>query len=149
MSLSEVVDGEYRLRVADLGGEPLRVRIVNVSYQGLEEMTPVLHFAGQTRRLHLTQAQCRSLIELTGTATPSGWVGHTVELHPVFLGGVWKIEIDAPGRRRVRPRLPKVSERIAGWLTATIIVTVALLLAAWYVSTHYAQLAAVWEQISP
>jgi hypothetical protein len=150
MSHSEIVDEGYRLRVSDLNGESIRVQIVNVSYQGLEQMTPVLHFAGQTRRLHLTQSQSRSLIEITGSATPSNWIGCTVELFPTHVGGVWSIEVVGPGqRRRLVQRLPKVSERVAGWLTALVSIGIGLLIATWYISMNYSAISATLEQLLP
>ena len=56
---------------ADLGGRPRRVIIANVTYQGIEEMTPVLHFAGQPKRLALTRPMAQQLTAATGTSLPA------------------------------------------------------------------------------
>jgi hypothetical protein len=50
MSISPIVDANYRLQAVDLEGMARHVVIANVTYQGVEEMTPVLHFVGQTKR---------------------------------------------------------------------------------------------------
>lgn len=82
MSLSETIDEKYRISVADLGGRAQRLVIANVSYQGVEEMHPVLHFEGLTKRLVLTSSQCYDMIRLTHTAIPSDWIGETIILRP-------------------------------------------------------------------
>ncbi|HXF61764.1 MAG TPA: hypothetical protein VNK95_09105, partial [Caldilineaceae bacterium] len=80
MSISYFVDEKYRLQPADLQGWPRRVVIANVTFQGIEEARPVLHFAGQTKRLALSAEQTRQLIALTGSAQFSDWIGRAVVL---------------------------------------------------------------------
>ena len=75
MSISPLVDADYRLYAADLAGMARQVVIANVTYQGIEEMRPVLHIEGQTKRLVLSPEQVNQLIEITGTALLSRWIG--------------------------------------------------------------------------
>ena len=67
MSLSELVDEGYRLDAADLQGKQNQVVISNVSYQGVEEISYVLHFEGIPKRLTLNHEQWRQLAETTGS----------------------------------------------------------------------------------
>ena len=102
MSLSETVDEKYRISVDDLDGHARRLVIANVSYQGVEEMRPVLHFEGLTKRLVLTSNQSHDMIRLTHTAIPSDWIGETVNLRPEHSGDDRIIKIDSPLSRMGR-----------------------------------------------
>ncbi len=104
MSRSQIVDQHYRLQSADLQGMPVRTVITAVSFQGLEELAPVLHLAnGSFKRLALAPEQREALIQVTQSTFCDDWVGCQIELHPSPAD----LLILAPGtpRQRYRPNL--------------------------------------------
>ena len=97
MSRAPVVDVRYRLQPADLAGSIQRVVIQQVSFQGLEEMTPVLHFADRfDKPLALTASQRRELIESLHSFLCEEWVGQAIELRPGRHLTDAEIQIGAP-----------------------------------------------------
>lgn len=116
MSRAPVVDERYRLQPADLQGLPLRTVIHKVTYQGLEQLTPVLHFAdlplghlALVKHLALDAAQCRELIRLTRSSFCGDWVGQTVELRVTSVAGKPTINLATPTPPAVvRERLLRV-----------------------------------------
>lgn len=97
MARVTVVEQRYRLQPSDLGGAPQRVQITEVSFQGLEELAPVLHFAGGAiKHLVLDARLRRELFELTGSSLCSDWVGQTIELQPTWADGEPMLRIRAP-----------------------------------------------------
>jgi len=95
MSLSEIVDAEYRLQPADLPVRPSRVVIANVTYQGVEQLAPVLHFEGMTKRLVLSPDLVQRVVNLTGTPIFSRWIGITLILEVSRIDGAHMINIVA------------------------------------------------------
>lgn len=87
MSISEVVDAEYRLHPADFAGRPQRLTIANVSYQGVEQLAPVLHFEGTTKRLVLSPDLIHRLVNLSGTPIFANWIGITIVLESSRVDG--------------------------------------------------------------
>ncbi|MEZ4864044.1 MAG: hypothetical protein R3C14_22185 [Caldilineaceae bacterium] len=82
MSLAPIIDREYRLHPQDLQRGPVRVTIQNVSWQGLEQASPVLHLREFTqKRLPLDRTQCQALIAMTGTTLYQEWIGHSLILY--------------------------------------------------------------------
>ena len=81
MTQSAVVDSTYRIHAGDLQGLDLERRIINISYQGIEEMAPVLHLEGVAKRLVLDQALSGQMIALTRSPMPEDWVGARIRLH--------------------------------------------------------------------
>jgi hypothetical protein len=121
MSISYFVDQKYRLQPADLQGRPRRVVIANVTYQGLEDARPVLHFVGQTKRLVLNADQTRQLIALTGSAHFADWVGRPIVLQPP-RHDTSAIQIVEPSvSTRAMP--PQRTEEQRGWRLAWLVVT--------------------------
>lgn len=102
MSFSDAIDDKYRIHAADLDSRTHRLVISNISYQGVEEMRPVLHFEGLTKRLVLTQQQSYDMIRLTHSSIPTEWIGETVLLEPVHVGGDAVIEILSPWAKMPR-----------------------------------------------
>lgn len=137
MSISPVVDASYRLQPADLEGAPRQVVIANVTYQGIEEMTPVLHFEGQSKRLVLSPEQTGKLIEITGTALFRQWVGTAIILKPQTTKGDSTILIQAVNpKRRTRAMPVYVPEDRRGWYLALIVVGLLLLASIIYVALN-------------
>jgi hypothetical protein len=128
MSISPLVDAGYRLQPADLEGASRQVVIANVTYQGVEEMTPVLHFAGQTKRLVLSPQHVEQVIKITGTTLFQQWIGATLVLQPRITkndSAIW-IHAAGPGRR-ARPMPVYVSEDKRGWYLALSVVGLLIL----------------------
>jgi hypothetical protein len=134
MSRALIVDDRYRLRPEDLLGAPLRVSILSVSYQGLEHLTPVLHFANTSAKpLALTPGQRRELIRLTRSSIFSDWIGRTVELRLTMAESKPAIEIAAPTPPAVvREQFARLRSnlRLHGrtWLLLTLLLLVFTLL---------------------
>jgi hypothetical protein len=132
MSRSQIVDERYRLQAADLGGGPVRVLISGVSFQGVEQLVPVLHFRGPVRKqLALNATQRRELIALTHSSLCSDWVGRQVELRPVRSNRQAAITILAPAGSQSRPLELDVMPR-QGYLpvrTVLLLLLLALLMA--------------------
>jgi hypothetical protein len=127
MSRSPIVDADYRLHVADLADEPRQVIIANVTYQGVEEMVPVLHFEGQTKRLVLNREQAAQLLAITGTVLHQRWIGLPIILQPpksASKGDVpAAITIRAVGAKsRAHPMPVVISEDRRGWYLALVVV---------------------------
>lgn len=129
MSISPIVDAEYRLLPEDLIGLPRHVIISNVTYQGVEEMTPVLHFEGQTKRLVLSPEQVAKIIDITGTILYPQWIGVAIVLQPPKSDMDDTISIRAVDpHKRAKPMPTYVSEDRRGWVFA--LAAVAFLLVA-------------------
>src|SRR5688572_10671203 len=106
MSISPVIDANYRLQPADLESAARQVVISNVTYQGVEEMTPVLHFDGQTKRLVLSPEQAGQVIEITGTPLLPQWIGVALILQPYTTKGESRIDIRASGPKKRAASMP-------------------------------------------
>ena len=129
MSISPIVDAEYRLQPEDLVGLPRHVIISNVTYQGVEEMTPVLHFEGQSKRLVLSPEQIAKIIDISGTLLYPQWIGLAIILQPPKSDTDDTIIIRAVDpHKHAKPMPVYVSEDRRGWVIA--LAAVALLLGA-------------------
>lgn len=103
MTASDIVDAKYRIHAADLQGQEREWVVANVSYQGLEDMSPVLHIEGSAKRLVLDSEQSRQMMQLTRTAMPDEWIGARIRVSPVQKPGSETIAIrsvDLPRDRR-------------------------------------------------
>jgi hypothetical protein len=114
MSLSEIVDANYRIHVEDLHGQEREWRISNVSFQGVEEMTPVLHFEEMTKRLVLDQELSLQMIELARTAIPEEWLGAKIRIAPNPSSEGSKMSITAA--KLPRPVARDAARRTKNWL---------------------------------
>lgn len=127
MSISPIVDAEYRILPADLEGQTRRVEIANVTYQGVEAMTPVLHFVGQTKRLVMTPQQATQMLEITGSILHDQWIGVTILLQPRITKQESLILIQPVSRKsRGQPMPIYLSDDRRGWLLALSIVGILL-----------------------
>lgn len=82
MSISDIVDAEYRLHAADLNGHDMEWTVVNFSYQGLENLSPVLHLEGMAKRLVLDPRMSQQMMTLTHSSIPEDWIGATIHVSP-------------------------------------------------------------------
>lgn len=104
MAHSDVVETKYRIHADDLQGQPREWVIANISYQGLEEMAPVLHIQGLAKRFVLDPEQSRQMTSLTHTPMPDAWVGATIRVAPIAAKDEAAILItsaDLPNQRRI------------------------------------------------
>lgn len=138
MSTAPVIDIRYRLRPEHIGRSGVYVTIQNVSWQGVEQLAPLLHLREfPTKRLLLDSAQQQALIHITGSSEPQAWVGQVLLLQ---IGATapddearaqaspWCIQLFPPAQRAVtiaRPRLPWL---LSDNLRTTLILLLLLLL---------------------
>ncbi len=129
----------YRLHPRDLDG-PRAVAIRRVTYEGVEELRPVLYFEGLPKPLVLSGEQARALARWTGEALCERWVGHGVTLSPAE-GGILmgQASVEPRQRERVRPSfsLPPMlttlprggtgDARPAGWTAWLLLLILGLL----------------------
>lgn len=87
MSISDDVDSKYRLHPTDLGGRPRTALICRVGYEGVEEMTPLLHFEGIARPLALDAEQRIQMAGIARSTLTADWVGMALVLRPAREGG--------------------------------------------------------------
>lgn len=102
MSFSSTVDYRYRLIAADLGGRPRTVMVTRVSYQGVENLQPMLHFEGIAKPLALDATQRLVVSQIARSTAVSDWVGLMMELHPVEQEHRSWIEVTPVGAKRKR-----------------------------------------------
>jgi len=78
-SISPIIDRRYRLTPQDLGRHDHVVTIRNVSWQGVETLSPLLHLHEfPTKRLALDAIQQQELIQILGTYHTEDWIGEQV-----------------------------------------------------------------------
>lgn len=104
MSFSSTVDYRYRLVASDLGGRTRTVMVTRVSYQGVENLQPMLHLESIAKPLALDATQRLVVSQIARSTAVSDWVGLMMDLHPMEDGrGSW-IEITPVGSRRQKAR---------------------------------------------
>lgn len=130
-----VVDQRYRLQAADLGGAPQRVLIRAISFQGLEELTPVLHFDGlATKHLALSSVQRQELSRVMHSSLCSDWVGRPVELRLGQVDGEPTVRLITPTPPRVlHERVTHIRARgrslsTSWWMVLVLLLVLASLL---------------------
>lgn len=88
MSISPIIDERYRLHPTDIGRSGVQVTVQNVSWQGVEQLQPLLHLREfPQKRLQLTQPQVRSLTEIVGSTLAQDWIGHRLMLVVQYEAG--------------------------------------------------------------
>lgn len=148
MSISPIVDAGYRLHPVDLQGIARQVVIANVTYQGVESMTPVLHFVGQSKRLVLTPEQVAQMVEITGTPLFPQWIGIGVILQPRKITGQTFIQIKAiTPKQRGQPMPVYVHEDKRGWRFALIVVGSLLAASSLYVAINLTSLLTAIQEL--
>jgi hypothetical protein len=148
MSISPTVDADYRIYPADLAGTARRVVIANVTYQGIEEMLPVLHFVGQTKRLVLTPENVTQLLQITGSILHEQWIGIAILLQPQVNKRESKIVIQPVTRKqRGQPMPIYVSEERRGWVLALSVVGLLFAASTIFVALHLNTLLLALEQL--
>ena len=132
MSRSQIVDQRYRLQSIDLQGVPVQVVITAVSFQGLEELAPVLHLAnGSFKRLALAPEQREALIRVTQSTLCTDWVGCQIALYPGIAQTPADVVIVSPGALRQRQwpilRAPPQASTLKRAIWPLVLVSLALL----------------------
>jgi hypothetical protein len=100
MSFSAVVDSRYRLTAADLEGKARVLMVTRVSYQGVENLQPLLHFEGVNKPLALDAEQRATIIRLARSSATSDWVGVLVKLWPIYANGRQRIVLSGHEERQ-------------------------------------------------
>ena len=148
MSISPIVDANYRLHPPDLEGAARRVVISNVTMQGVENMTPVLHFDGQTKRLVLDAEQAAQLVEITGTSLFAQWIGVAVILQPRTKKGHSQILLKAiTAKERGQPMPVYMPDDKRGWRLSLIIVGILLTASLAYAALNMTTLLQAVQQL--
>ncbi len=119
MSTAPVIDTRYRLRPEHIGRSGVFVTIQNVSWQGVEELAPLLHFREfPSKRLLLDPQQQQALMQITNSTETRAWIGQVLLLQVVATVPTddtakprdpWRIQLFAPTEKPFtlsRPRLP-------------------------------------------
>lgn len=101
---SRPVEERYRLLPTDLGRTGRSMRIQNISYQGVENVRLVLHFAETHKALALDPTQCRDLIRSTGSGKIEEWLDRTVLLRVDGETGADVIRIEPAATVTSTPR---------------------------------------------
>lgn len=110
MAHTHTVQTRYRLNPKDITAARVAVTIQNVSYQGLEDLNPVLHLAEYPGKpLVLNRQQCAELSKVTQSALPAAWIGRVIVLQVQNQADPPVIGITAPQQQPVpivtsRPR---------------------------------------------
>jgi hypothetical protein len=148
MSTSPIIDANYRLHPADLAGAARQVVIANVTFQGVEAMTPVLHFVGQTKRLVLTPEQVQQIVAITGTSLFTQWHGVTLILQPKRSKKQTTIEVKAVTAHQRNQPMPLITtEDKRGWRLSFAVVSLLLLFSTIYATINATQLLTAIEQL--
>jgi hypothetical protein len=148
MSTSPIVDANYRLHPIDLQGIARQVVIANISFQGVENMAPVLHFVGQTKRLVLSADQVRQMIDITGTSLFPQWIGVTIILQPQASQGQASILLKAvTPYQRGRPMPVFVTDERRGWRLASLVVGFLLTTSIIYAAINMTAILAVIQEL--
>lgn len=117
MSLSAVVDERYRLSVADLNGRPRQVMIKAVTFEGVEQFTPLLHFEGVARPLALDPEQRIQMAGIARSTLTADWVGVALVMRPARGNEgetIALLPLDASGRNAPRALPPdSMADRVA------------------------------------
>ena len=136
ITLSDTIDIHYRLQPQDLGGQPRPVLVRNVTLEGLEALTPLVHFEGMARPLALDVEQRMQIAEIARSNLLVDWIGLPLILSPERNGAFDTIRLRSAQSQRARP-LPLAS---SGWTTARhnrrrilhVLLITLLLIAAFY-----------------
>jgi hypothetical protein len=133
MSRSPIVDNRYRLTSADLNGRPRQVVVKAVTMEGVEIMTPVLHFEGVARPLALGLAQRTDMALIARSTLTTDWVGVSLVLLPSKADGQEIISLQSIDARRAtpysawKPRQDKPTRSLRGALVLVLLVVIAFL----------------------
>lgn len=150
MSLSDTIDTSYRLHPADLGGRARTVLVFRVTYEGVEELTPLVHFEGMARPLALDADQRIQMAHIARSMLLADWVGTALVLRPARDEGADTIRLHA-----LEERIPAAARRATGWglgprfpaRSALRLLLLALLIAAAFAAVTWIEQAPNLEQI--
>ncbi len=93
ISISDTIDIRYRLQPADLGGNPRSVLVRAVTLQGVETLTPLVHFEGLARPLALDLNQRIQIAEIARSHLLVDWIGLPLVLRPERMKGLETIRL--------------------------------------------------------
>ncbi len=112
VSISDAIDIRYRLQPQDLGGQARSVLVRNVTLEGIEHLTPLVHFEGLARPLALDLEQRMQIAEIAHSHLMVDWIGVPLILRPERQGAFETIQLVAAQQERTRP----LALTSAGWV---------------------------------
>ena len=127
---ANIIRTRYRLQPDDLAGQRIDATITNVTIEGLESLTPVLHFDQIAKPMLLSPGDADDLARITQTAVLQEWIGRTVSIAPVETADGVRLAIFSSTQRTLPqpiPRPPHVESRLRQWRTILIVVLVLLI----------------------
>ena len=92
----DIVKASYRLKPPELHHRHTRALIRSVGMQGLETLTPLVHFDGILKPLLLHPDDVALLQEYTGSSLFANWEGREVVVEKLMLDGVESIRLRRP-----------------------------------------------------
>ena len=115
-----IIQTRYRLQPQDLAGRRMDVTITNVTIEGLESLTPVLHFDGIEKPMALHPGDANDMARITHSAVLHEWIGQTVSIASIDTGNGPRLAIFSPEQQMLdQPlsRSPQVESRLRQWRT--------------------------------
>ena len=91
-----IIRTRYRLQPQDLAGRRMDVTITNVTIEGLESLTPVLHFDGIEKPMALHPGDANDMARITHSAVFHEWIGQTVSIASIDTGNGPRLAIFSP-----------------------------------------------------
>jgi hypothetical protein len=143
MLRSQSVYERYRLSPGDLAAPRVPVTIRAVSYQGLEQLNPVLHLAEfPTKPLVLNPQQCAELIRATQSSMAQHWIGQVIvlRLEPKVHPSLIAIAAPTPMQTPVVTARSRPMARGKFWSTLLLLLILAAAFSAVYLLEHLDQL---------
>ncbi len=112
--------------------------IQNVSWQGVEELAPLLHFREfPSKRMLLDPQQQQALMRITNSTETRAWVGQVLLLQVVATlptddaakpRDPWRIQLSAPTEKPVTLALPRLPGQFSNNTRTTLLLLLLLLL---------------------
>lgn len=127
---ANVIRTRYRLQPADLDGQRVEATITNVTIEGLESLTPVLHFDQIGKPMLLTPGDADELARITQTAVLQEWIGQTVSIAPVETADGSRLAIYSPAQRSLPQPISRpahVEPRLRQWRTILFVLLILLI----------------------
>ena len=125
------IQKRYRLQPEDLAGERVEATITNVSIEGLESLTPVLHFDRFEKPMLLDPGHANDLARITQSAVMEEWIGRSVSIAPIETAEGARLGLFSPTQRTLDQPLsrpPHVDSRLRQWRTVLYALLIGLIL---------------------
>jgi len=120
----------YRLQPEDLAGQRVEVTITNVSIEGLESLTPVLHFDQLKKPMVLDPGNANDLARITQSAVMEEWIGQSVSIAPIETEQGARLALFSPTQRTLDQPLSRpahIDSRVRQWRTVLYALLIGLI----------------------